>query len=226
MKFIIDDADIAKIKDIYNTFAVDGVTTNPSILAKSGRQPYEVLTEIREFIGPDAELHVQVIAPDAEGMVRDGHRIVEVLGKNTYVKVPTTKEGLRAMKMLHGEGIRVTATAIYTRMQAFLAAKAGADYAAPYVNRIDNLGGDGVKTAQDIHDIFRKNGLDCQVLAASFKNSQQVQELCEYGIGAATISPDVIEALIKNDSVTMAVEAFVKDFEGLCGKGVTMETSK
>lgn len=226
MKFIIDDADIAKIKDIYNTFAVDGVTTNPSILAKSGRQPYEVLTEIREFIGPDAELHVQVIAPDAEGMVRDGHRIVEVLGKNTYVKVPTTKEGLRAMKLLHGEGIRVTATAIYTRMQAFLAAKAGADYAAPYVNRIDNLGGDGVKTAQDIHDIFRKNGLDCQVLAASFKNSQQVQELCEYGIGAATISPDVIEALIKNDSVTMAVEAFVKDFEGLCGKGVTMETSK
>lgn len=203
-----------------------GVTTNPSILAKSGRQPYEVLTEIREFIGPDAELHVQVIAPDAEGMVRDGHRIVEVLGKNTYVKVPTTKEGLRAMKMLHGEGIRVTATAIYTRMQAFLAAKAGADYAAPYVNRIDNLGGDGVKTAQDIHDIFRKNGLNCQVLAASFKNSQQVQELCEYGIGAATISPDVIEALIKNDSVTMAVEAFVKDFEGLCGKGVTMETSK
>lgn len=226
MKFIIDDADIAKIKDIYNTFAVDGVTTNPSILAKSGRQPYEVLTEIREFIGPDAELHVQVIAPDAEGMVRDGHRIVEVLGKNTYVKVPTTKEGLRAMKMLHGEGIRVTATAIYTRMQAFLAAKAGADYTAPYVNRIDNLGGDGVKTAQDIHDIFRKNGLNCQVLAASFKNSQQVQELCEYGIGAATISPDVIEALIKNDSVTMAVEAFVKDFEGLCGKGVTMETSK
>ncbi|WP_276853188.1 fructose-6-phosphate aldolase [Enterocloster lavalensis] len=226
MKFIIDDADIAKIKDIYNTFAVDGVTTNPSILAKSGRQPYEVLTEIREFIGPDAELHVQVIAQDAEGMVRDGHRIVEVLGKNTYVKVPTTKEGLRAMKLLHGEGIRVTATAIYTRMQAFLAAKAGADYAAPYVNRIDNLGGDGVKAAQDIHDIFRKNGLDCQVLAASFKNSQQVQELCEYGIGAATISPDVIEALIKNDSVTMAVEAFVKDFEGLCGKGVTMETSK
>ncbi len=226
MKFMIDDADIAKIKDIYNTFAVDGVTTNPSILAKSGRQPYEVLTEIREFIGPDAELHVQVIAPDAEGIVRDGHRIVEVLGKNTYVKVPTTKEGLRAMKLLHAEGIRVTATAIYTRMQAFLAAKAGADYAAPYVNRIDNLGGDGVKTAQDIHDIFRKNGLDCQVLAASFKNSQQVQELCEYGIGAATISPDVIEALIKNDSVAMAVEAFVKDFEGLCGKGVTMETSK
>ena len=222
MKFIIDDADIAKIKDIYNTFAVDGVTTNPSILAKSGRQPYEVLTEIREFIGPDAELHVQVIAPDAEGMVRDGHRIVEVLGKNTYVKVPTTKEGLRAMKMLHGEGIRVTATAIYTRMQAFLAAKAGADYAAPYVNRIDNLGGDGVKTAQDIHDIFRKNGLNCQVLAASFKNSQQLLELCEYGVGASTVSPDVIQVLVKNQAIDSAVEAFIHDFEGLTGSGKTM----
>ncbi len=92
MKFIIDDADIAKIKDIYNTFAVDGVTTNPSILAKSGRQPYEVLTEIREFIGPDAELHVQVIAPDAEGMVRDGHRIVEVLeGKTPTLRCPPPK---------------------------------------------------------------------------------------------------------------------------------------
>lgn len=226
MKFIIDAADIVKIKELYSTYAVDGVTTNPSILAKCGRQPYEVLTEIRQFIGAEAELHAQVIAADADGMVRDGHRIVEVLGRNTYVKVPTTKEGLKAMKALHSEGIHVTATAIYTQMQAYLAAKAGADYAAPYVNRIDNLGANGVKTAKDIHDIFRKNGLACEVLAASFKNSQQVLELCEYGIGAATIAPDVIEGLIKNDSVTMAVEAFVRDFEGLCGKGVTMENSK
>jgi len=125
MKFIIDDADIVKIKELYSTYVVDGVTTNPSILAKCGRQPYEVLTEIRQFIGAEAELHVQVIAADADGMVRDGHRIVEVLGRNTYVKVPTTKEGLKAMKALHSEGIHVTATAIYTQMQAYLAAKAG-----------------------------------------------------------------------------------------------------
>lgn len=223
MKFIIDDADIEKIRELYATFAVDGVTTNPTILAKSGKQPFEALKEIRDFIGQEAELHVQVVAADMEGMVEEAHRIRKELGINTYVKVPTTKEGLKAMKALKKDGTNVTATAIYTQMQAYLAGKAGADYAAPYVNRIDNLGANGVKTAKDIHDIFKKNGLKTEVLAASFKNSQQVLELCQYGIGASTISPDVIEGLIKNDSVTMAVSAFVKDFEELCGTGRTMK---
>lgn len=223
MKFIIDDANIEKIKEIYRFYPVDGVTTNPSILAKNGRQPYETLREIRAFIGADAQLHVQVTAATAEGMLEDAHRIQMELGKNTYIKVPTTPEGLRAMKLLSAEGAYITATAIYTQMQAFLAGKAGAHYAAPYVNRIDNLGANGVRTAKDIHDIFKKNGLKTEVLAASFKNSQQVLELCEYGIGASTISPDVIEGLIKNDSVTMAVAAFTKDFERLCGEGKTMK---
>ena len=107
-------------------------------------------------------------------------------------------------------------------MQAFLAGKAGADYAAPYVNRIDNLGADGVGTAKRIHDIFKKNDLKTEVLAASFKNSQQVLELCEYGIGASTISADVILGLIKNASVSSAIEAFTADFEGLSGNGKTM----
>lgn len=222
MKFIIDDADIEKIKAVCEVFCVDGVTTNPSILAKNGKQPFETLREIRAFIGPEAELHVQVVAQDAAGMLEDAHRIQRELGMNTYVKVPTTREGLKAMKALKAEGANVTATAIYTQMQAFLAGKAGADYAAPYVNRIDNLGADGVKTAKDIHDIFRKNGLHTEVLAASFKNSQQVLELCQHGIGAATIAPDVIEGLIKNDSVARAVSDFTRDFEGLCGQGVTM----
>jgi len=226
MKFIIDDADIKKIKELYSIFVIDGVTTNPSILAKNGRQPFETLREIREFIGPEAELHVQVTAETMEGMLEDAHRIQEELGKNTYVKVPTTTEGLKAMKALSSERANITATAIYTQMQAFLAGKAGAHYAAPYVNRIDNLGANGVKTAKDIHDIFKKNGLKTEVLAASFKNSQQVLELCEYGVGASTISPDVIEGLIKNDSVTMAVAAFTKDFENLCGVGVTMKNCR
>lgn len=223
MKFIIDDANIEKIKELYGIYPVDGVTTNPSILAKNGKQPYEALKEIREFIGPEAELHVQVTAAAAEEMVEDAHRIQEVLGNNTYIKVPANREGLKAMKMLSAEGANITATAIYTPMQAYLAGKAGAHYAAPYVNRIDNLGANGVKTAKDIHDIFKKNGLKTEVLAASFKNSQQVLELCEYGIGASTISPDVIEGLIKNDSVAAAVAAFTKDFEGLCGAGKTMK---
>ena len=104
----------------------------------------------------------------------------------------------------------------------FLAGKAGADYAAPYINRIDNLGADGIRTAREIHDIFRLYGMKTEVLAASFKNSQQFISLCEHGIGATTVSPDVLEALIKNDSVAAALTAFEKDFVELCGPGVTM----
>ena len=190
MKLIIDDAHIDLIKKIYEYYPVDGVTTNPSILAKSGRQPFEVLKEIRSFIGEEAELHVQVVAKDADGMVDDAHRIVKELGANTYVKVPSIPEGFKAMKALAKENINITATAIYTPMQAYLAAKCGASYAAPYVNRIDNMGFNGIQVAKQIHDIFKNNNLKTEVLAASFKNSQQVLELCEYGIGASTIAPD------------------------------------
>ena len=219
MKLIIDDAHIDLIKKIYEYYPVDGVTTNPSILAKSGRQPFEVLKEIRSFIGEEAELHVQVVAKDADGMVDDAHRIVKELGANTYVKVPSIPEGFKAMKALAKENINITATA---PMQAYLAAKCGASYAAPYVNRIDNMGFNGIQVAKQIHDIFKNNNLKTEVLAASFKNSQQVLELCEYGIGASTIAPDIIEGLVKNQAITSAVDDFVKDFEGLTGAGKTM----
>ena len=223
MKLIIDDAHIDQIKRIYKYYPVDGVTTNPTILAASGRKPYDVLKEIREFIGADAELHVQVVAKTADDMVADAHRIQAELGKNTYVKIPSIEEGFRAMQILKSEGANITATAIYTPMQAFLAAKAGASYAAPYINRIDNMGYDGVAIARHIHDIFRNNKLNADVLAASFKNSQQLLELAEYGIGAATASPDVIFALVKNDAITSAINAFVRDFERLVGEGKTMK---
>lgn len=140
MKLIIDDAHIDQIKKIYEFYPVDGVTTNPSILAKSGRKPYEVLREIREFIGSEAELHVQAVAKTAEGMIEDAHRIIAELGTNTYVKIPAVPEGFKAMKELNKEGILITATAIYTPLQGFLAGKCGASYAAPYINRIDNMG--------------------------------------------------------------------------------------
>ena len=222
MKILIDDANIDKIKSIYDFFPIDGVTTNPSILAKAGRKPYDVLREIREFIGHQAELHVQVVSRTASEMVDEGHKIVQLLGINTYIKVPTIVEGLKAMQILSSEGHRVTATAIYTPMQAFLAAKAGADYAAPYVNRIENLGADGMMMTKKIQDIYNTSGLKTSIIAASFKNSQQVQELCEYGVRAATLAPEVIENLIINPCVDSAVNDFVADFEKLCGPGKTM----
>ena len=222
MQLLIDHADLEKIKALYALYPIDGVTTNPSILAKAKRPPYEVLKEIRGFIGDEAPLHVQVISDRWEDMVAEGRKITAVLGKNTYVKIPTVPEGLKAMERLSSEGYLVTATAIYTPMQAYLAAKAGAHFVAPYVNRIDNLGNDGIGTVKLIQDILDNNGFSTKILAASFKNTLQVLELCAYGVGASTVAPDVIEGFMKNDAVTAAVAAFTKDFENLCGEGKTM----
>ena len=222
MKILVDHADINLIKKMYEYFPVDGVTTNPSILKKTGKNPYEVLKEIRKFIGKDAELHAQVVSSTAEEMVQEAHKMQEILGANTFIKVPVVPEGLKAIKILVKEGANITGTAIYNQMQGFLAGKAGAKYVAPYVNRIDNLGSNGIQVAKDIHDMLKKAGLETEILAASFKNSQQVLELAKHGAGASTVAPDVIEGLIKLDSARCAVEVFTKDFEALCGEGKTM----
>ena len=223
MKILVDHADINAIKKMYEYYPVDGVTTNPSILKKAGKNPYDVLLEIREFIGKDADLHAQVISRKAEDMVTEAHKMLEILGANTFMKVPVVPEGLKAIKILATEGVSVTGTAIYNQMQGFLAGKAGAKYVAPYVNRIDNLGANGIQVAKDIHDMLKKAGLATQVLAASFKNSQQVQELAAYGVEASTVAPDVIEGLIKVDAARCAVDVFISDFEDLCGAGKTMQ---
>ena len=222
MKLCIDHADVAKIRRIYEFYPVDGVSTNPSILAKCGRVPYEVLREIRSIVG-DGELFVQAVSPDAEGMVTEAHRIVKELGEATLVKIPCVPEGFKAMKALNAEGIRFIGTAIYTPMQGFLAAKCGAEYVAPYVNRIDNMGFDGVQVSKDIHDAIVRSGLTHSgLLAASFKNSQQVLELVKYGVKAVTVAPDVIEGLVKNPAIDAALTQFTADFEGLTGRGGTM----
>lgn len=222
MKLCIDTADIEAIRSIYKYYPVDGVSTNPSILAKSGQAPYEVLREIRKIIGEEGELFVQVISKKAEGMIEEAHHIVKELGLRTLVKIPCTEEGYRAMQQLHAEQIRFIGTAIYTPMQAYLAAKCGADYVAPYINRIDNMGFDGVQVAKDIQDIIENSGYDCSLLAASFKNSQQVLELAKYGAGAVTASPDVIRGFVKNAAIDAAVDDFITDFENLVGPGKTM----
>ena len=222
MRIILDTANLDDIRYFNEYFPIEGVTTNPTILSKEGGDIISHLKEIRAIIGEDKELHVQVISADAEGIMKEAAKITEVLGKETFIKIPVTREGLKAMKALSADGYKITATAIYTPMQAYLAARAGADYAAPYVNRIDNLGANGVESAMTMHDIFVNGGYKTEILAASFKNSQQVQALAAYGCGCATCSPDIIEGLIANPTVTYAVEAFKKDFEGLVGEGKTM----
>ena len=122
-------------------------------------------------------------------MIEEAHFLVDYIGEDMFIKVPVTAAGMRAIPRLAKEGINITATAIYTSMQAFMAAKAGARYTAPYVNRIDNMGFDGLQVAKDIHDMFRIHNLNADVLAASFKNTQQVLSLCKYGIGSVTAAP-------------------------------------
>ena len=222
MKLCIDDANVEQIRRILEYYPVDGVSTNPSILAKTGRPPYEVLREIRSLIGPEGELFVQVLSPKAEGMVKEAKKITAELGRTTLIKIPCVPEGFKAMKLLKKEGIRFIGTAVYTAMQGILAAKCGAEYVAPYVNRIDNMGYDGVQVARDIHDAITANGLDSGLLAASFKNSQQVLELVRYGVKAVTVSPDVFDGFVKNAAIDAAVRQFAEDFEGLAGEGKTM----
>ena len=222
MKLCIDDANVARIRHIYEFYPVDGVSTNPSILAKTGRPPYEVLREIRSIVGESGELFVQAIAGKAEDMVKEAQRIVRELGENTLVKIPCIPEGFKAMSILRTGGIRFIGTTVYTPMQGFLAAKCGAEYVAPYINRIDNMGFDGVQVAKEIHDAITRNGLDSGVLAASFKNSQQVLELVRYGVKAVTAAPDVIEGLVRNPAIDAAVAQFAQDFYRLAGEGKTM----
>ena len=218
MKLFIDDANTEAIRRICDLYPIDGVTTNPSILAKAKRDPRETLKEIREIIGPDAVIFAQAVDLSYEGMLKDARMLMDLLGENTIIKIPSSPTGFKAIKTLKEEGIRTCGTVVYTPMQAYLAAKAGASYAAPYVNRIDNMGFDGVRVVKEIQNILTNNRMECEVLAASFKNSQQVLELCEYGIGNATCAVDVIESFVKNPAIYGAIQDFVNDFEKLTGK--------
>ena len=222
MELYIDDANVNEIRRLIDLYPIDGVTTNPSILSKTGKDPVEVLKEIREIIGPEAVIFAQAIPTDAEGMIRDAHAIVSLLGKNTVVKIPSIPEGFKAIRQLTQEGITTCGTVVYTPLQAYLAAKAGAAYVAPYINRIDNMGYDGTETVKKIQDILELHDFDTKVLAASFKNSQQVLELCAYGIEAATCAPSVIDGFVKNAAIDGAVRDFLNDFEKVAPGGKTM----
>ncbi len=222
MELYIDDANVNEIRRLIDLYPIDGVTTNPSILSKTGRDPVEVLKEIREIIGPEAVIFAQAIPTDAEGMIRDARAIVSLLGKNTVVKIPSIPEGFKAIRQLAGEGITTCGTVVYTPLQAYLAAKAGAAYVAPYINRIDNMGYDGTETVKKIQDILELHDFGTKVLAASFKNSQQVLELCVYGIEAATCAPSVIDGFVKNAAIDGAVQDFLNDFEKAAPGGKTM----
>ena len=226
MRLLIDNTQVELINKAYEFYPISGVTTNPTILSKVGGNPFEILRQIREMIGEE-EMHVQVISTKADEIVEEAKHIVNILGRETFVKIPAIDEGFKAMKILsYTTEISFTATAVYTTMQAFIAAECGAAYVAPYVNRIDNLGYNGIEVVKQIKNFLINNGMETEILAASFKNSQQVVELLEYGIDAVTVAPDILKNFVKNAAVDSAIKDFINDFESFAGEGKTMKDFK
>lgn len=222
MKILLDTAEVDYINRMQRAYPIDGITTNPTLLVKAKRQGLDVLKEILTVIGPEKMLHVQVLSTHAYEMIGEAEYLANTLAGNVYIKIPVIAEGFAAITELHERGIKVTATAVFTAQQALMAAKAGADFVAPYVNRLDAIAGDGVKLVADIVRIFTTYRLKTEVLAASFKNVGQVHHVCLAGAHAATISKEVFQNLTYHPLTDWSVEQFIADWEKFYGKGVGM----
>ena len=217
MKYILDTANLEDIKHANEFYPICGVTTNPSLVAKEKKDFLELIKTIRSIIGEEKMLHVQTTATKAEDMVKEAKMLKETVGGEFYVKIPIGEEGLKATQMLKKEGIGVTVTAIFTPQQALIAAKAGANFVAPYVTRLDNISADGVQVVADIVHMFDTFGLDCEVLAASFKNTMQLHNVALVGGHSATISMDILKAAISHPMTDAAIAGFEKDWKNTYG---------
>ena len=218
MEFFIDSADVEAIRELCDYLPIDGVTTNPTIITKSGKAPEQVFAELTEVLTEDQKIIAQVVSRDYETILAEAERINQVRGgKNIVVKIPVTREGLRAIPAVRAKGICVLATGIYSPDQAFWAAKAGADYLAPYVNRMCNYG-DGVGQVMELVDTLAQYGMDAKVCAASFKNVDQVHQLLAAGVPAITVAPDVIRAMVGHPGTTIAMDEFSANWKRAYGR--------
>lgn len=207
MELIIDSSNIEQIKELNDLLTITGVTTNPTILTKSGREAMDVVKDLCDVLSEDQLLFIQTVQTSFEGIMEEAKMISSIRNKNMYVKIPVTHEGLRAIKECKKLGIHTLATAIYTADQAFLAAMNGAEYLAPYTNRMCNYG-DGVQDVKDLIEMLRVNHMPAKVIAASFKNTYQVHELIKAGIQAVTIPCDVLYQMIDHPGTKIAVGEF------------------
>jgi len=218
MEFFIDSADIEAIRELCDFLPIDGVTTNPTIITKSGKEPEQVFAELCEVLSDDQKIIAQVVARDYDGILAEAQTIAAIRdGKNIVVKIPVTRDGLRAIPAVKAMGICVLATGIYSPDQAFWAAKAGADYLAPYVNRMCNYG-DGVGQVVELVHTLAQYGMDAKVCAASFKNVDQVHQLLAAGCPAVTVAPDVIRAMIDHPGTAIAMDEFCANWQSAYGR--------
>lgn len=219
MELIIDTAKLEEIEEAVKYLPIAGVTSNPSIVkAASPKDFFRHMRQVRRIIGDKRSLHIQVIALDAKGMVEEAHRILQEVDEKVYIKVPTTYEGVAAMKMLKREGIHVTATAVYDLMQAYMALAAKADYIAPYVNRIGNLGSDPNELIFQLRKMIDQDGYSTKILAASFKGVQQMRDALNKGAHALTAPVALYQQIFANPSIDKAVSDFNEDWYALYGQ--------
>lgn len=219
MLILLDTANLEGIRKLNDMYPIDGITTNPSIIVKEKTNFIDLIKEIRSIIGTDKMLHVQTLGTTALEIVEEAEYLNEKIGGNFYVKIPVTDEGIKAMKILKEKNIKVSATSIITALQGLIAAKAGAEYVIPYVNRIDNISGDGVGVVSEMVCIFEAYGFKTKVLAASFKNVDQIKRACLAGTHAITAAQDIITQLLQHPLTDWSVEQFTKDWENMYGKG-------
>lgn len=212
MELILDTADTKAIRYFNEYLTIDGVTTNPSIITKTNREFDDVIKEILSILNEDQALYIQVISTTYEGMIEEAKYINSLRENNIYVKIPVTETGLKAIKECKKLGIKVLATAIYGAEQGFLAALSGADCLAPYVNRMDNFG-DGVQTVLDLIQMLKVNNMNTKIVAASFKNTQQVHKLICGGIHAVTLPTDVLTNMMQHPMSDAAVDTFTSDWK-------------
>lgn len=212
MKFFIDTADVTEIREAHALGLVDGVTTNPSLIAKSGRKLKDVIKEIVSIV--DGPISAEVISLDAPGMIKEAKELVKI-HKNIVIKLPMTPEGLKACKALTDKGIKTNVTLIFTPMQALLAAKAGASYVSPFVGRLDDISQDGMGIIEEIRTIFDNYGYMAEIIVASVRNPIHVLDSALIGADIATIPYSVMIQLAKHPLTDAGIEKFLKDWESV-----------
>ncbi len=215
MKLFIDSANIEHIKDIASLGIISGVTTNPTLIAREGRDFEEVIKEITSIVnGP---ISGEVISLDADGMVEEGRRIAKI-HENMVVKIPMTKEGLKAVKTLAKENIKTNVPLVFSANQALFAAIAGATYVSPFVGRLDDTLHDGIQVVEDIRDIFDTYGLDTEIISASIRSPRHLADSALAGAHIATVPYAVFESAVKHPLTDKGIDAFLKDWEAAFGK--------
>lgn len=219
MEIMFDTVNISDIKKYGEIFPYTGVTSNPSIIRAEGKIDFfNHFKEIRELIGFDKTLHVQVTATKADLIIKEAEKIVKNIDKAVYIKIPVTEEGLKAIRYLKSNGYRVTATAVYTKLQGLMAIQCGADYIAPYFNRMENYDMDiDATTISYFRDAIETNGYKTKILAASFKNVAQVHKALAAGAHSITIQPSLLHNAMNMAEIDRAVESFNKDFKETMG---------